>query len=94
MTVLGGLASSRLDNVLVREEQLAVSVTAYDLQFEDASFLQAQMDVKPGVDPAVAEKRLDEVITELVNEWPDVRRTAARGDALSLCADRRARGRR
>jgi predicted Zn-dependent peptidase len=70
MHVLGGLASSRLDNILVRDEQLAVSVTASAQQFEQVSFLQATMDVKPGVDPAVAEKRFDEVIAELVNKGP------------------------
>jgi predicted Zn-dependent peptidase len=68
--VLGGLSSSRLDNTLVRGEQLAVSVTAGAQQFEQLSFLQAQMDVKPGVDPATAEKRFDEVIAELVAKGP------------------------
>ncbi|GGD42928.1 M16 family metallopeptidase [Croceicoccus pelagius] len=70
MAVLGGLSSSRLDNILVRDEQLAVSVSAYMLPFENASFLQATMDVKPGVDTAVAEKRLDEVIAQLMAEGP------------------------
>ena len=79
MHVLGGLASSRLDNVLVRDEQLAVGVTAGSQQFEQVSFLQATMDVKPGVDPAVAEKRFDEVIAELVAKGPtedELKRTA------------------
>jgi zinc protease len=70
MSVLGGLKSSRLDNVLVRDEQLAVAVTASALTFESVSFLQATMDVKPGVDLAVAEKRLDEVIAGLLAEGP------------------------
>ena len=77
--VLGGLASSRLDNVLVRGEQLAVSVSAYAQQHEQINFLQAQMDVKPGVEPAVAEKRFNEVIAELVAEGPtedELRRAA------------------
>src|SRR5690606_656998 len=39
MHVLGGLASSRLDNTLVRDEQLAVGVTASSQQFEQVSFL-------------------------------------------------------
>ena len=68
--ILGGLASSRLDNTLVRGEQLAVAVTAGAMPFEQISFLQASMDVKPGVDRAVAEKRFDEVITQLVTEGP------------------------
>lgn len=70
MYVLGGLASSRLDNALVRGDQLAVSVTAGAQQHEQLSFLQAQMDVKPGVDVAMAEKRFDEVIAELVAKGP------------------------
>ena len=60
MHVLGGLASSRLDNVLVRGEQLAVSVTASALQHEQLSFLQATMDVKPGVERAAAEARFED----------------------------------
>jgi zinc protease len=70
MSVLGGLKSSRLDNVLVRDEQLAVAVTASALTFESVSFLQATMDVKPGIDVAVAERRLDEVIAGLVAQGP------------------------
>jgi predicted Zn-dependent peptidase len=79
LDVLGGLDSSRLDNALVRGEQLAVSVTAFAQQHEQLSFLQATMDVKPGVDPAMAERRFDEVIAELVAEGPtedELRRAA------------------
>ncbi|MBO0749734.1 MAG: insulinase family protein, partial [Porphyrobacter sp.] len=68
--VLGGLASSRLDNALVRGQELAVSVTADVEDHEQIGFLQAQMDVKPGVDPAVAEKRFDAVIADLVRNGP------------------------
>ena len=70
MHVLGGLASSRLDNALVRGDQLAVAVTASAQQHEQISFLQATMDIKPGVDRATAERRFDEVIAELVAEGP------------------------
>ena len=70
MHVLGGLASSRLDNALVRGEELAVRVTASAQQFEQLSFLQAVMDVKPGVDVASAEARFDAVIAELVAQGP------------------------
>jgi len=68
--VLGGLASSRLDNVLVRDEQLAVSVSANAQQHEQINFLQAQMDVKPGADVAAAERRFDEIIAQLIAEGP------------------------
>jgi zinc protease len=77
--ILGGLASSRLDNVLVREEQLAVSVSASALPFEQVSFLSATMDVKPGVDRARAEARFDQIIAQYLSEGPsedELRRAA------------------
>ena len=69
--VLGGLASSRLDNALVRGKGLAVAVSARVLQFEQTSFLQVQMDIKPGVDRATAEAALDAEIARLVQGGPD-----------------------
>ncbi len=69
-TVLGGLASSRLDNALVREEKIAVAVTASLQEFQHASVFEVSADVKPGVDQATVAKRLDEVIAKLVNEGP------------------------
>lgn len=68
--VLGGLTSSRLDNVLVRDEQLAVAVSAGANQQEQIATLTAQMEVRPGVDPAVAEARFDAVIAQLLAEGP------------------------
>jgi len=68
--VLGGLASSRLDNALVRGSEMAVSVTADVEQHEQIGFIQARMDVKPGVDPTAAEKKFDEVIADLVKNGP------------------------
>ena len=70
MHILGGLASSRLDNDLVRGEELAVRVTASAHAFEQVSFLEATMDVKPGIDRALAEKRFDEVISGFVESGP------------------------
>ncbi|WP_347303225.1 pitrilysin family protein [Croceibacterium sp. TMG7-5b_MA50] len=70
MAVLGGLASSRLDNVLVRDEQLAVSVSASSGQDEQLSWLVAQMEVRPGVEAAEAEARFDAVIADLVANGP------------------------
>jgi predicted Zn-dependent peptidase len=70
MTVLGGLASSRFANALVRGDKVAVSVSAYVQQHEQLSFLQAQIDVKPGVDPAVAEAKFNAIIDELVARGP------------------------
>ncbi|HEX7854343.1 MAG TPA: pitrilysin family protein [Sphingobium sp.] len=79
--VLGGLSSSRLDNALVRKEQLAVSVTAGIEQQEQIGKFEVTVDVKPGVDPAKVSARLDELIAELVAKGPtadEVQRVATR----------------
>jgi zinc protease len=95
MRVLGGLASSRLDNVLVRGEQLAVQVTASVYPFEQLSQLQVTMDIKPGVDRAKAEARLDELIAQFIAEGPtedELRRTATSAIAGELGALERVGG--
>ncbi|HEX8261934.1 MAG TPA: pitrilysin family protein, partial [Allosphingosinicella sp.] len=68
--VLGGLASSRLDNELVRKDQTAVGVRAYILPFHRVSQFEIQVDVKPGVDPEIVSKRLDEIVAELIANGP------------------------
>jgi predicted Zn-dependent peptidase len=81
MSVLGGLASSRLDNALVRGKQLAVSVSADVEQHEQISVLTVSMDVKPGVDRKVAEAALDAEIAKFLKEGPsadEVNRAATR----------------
>ncbi|WP_420847806.1 M16 family metallopeptidase [Novosphingobium kaempferiae] len=70
MHILGGLASSRLDNELVRGQQLAVSVSASAQIFQQVSFLDASMDVKPGVERAAAEAALDKVIADFLARGP------------------------
>ncbi|MFO1254496.1 MAG: pitrilysin family protein [Sphingomonadaceae bacterium] len=70
MRVLGGLASSRLDNELVRGRQLATSVSANVQQFEQVSFIQVEMEIKPGVDQTQAEAALDALIADLVANGP------------------------
>ncbi len=77
--VLGGLASSRLDNALVRGKGVAVSVSAFVWPFEQTSMLLVQMDIKPGVDRATAEAALDAEIARLMAEGPtedEVKRAA------------------
>ena len=70
MRVLGGLASSRLDNALVRGEQLAVAVTAGAQTMEQVGFIEVTMDLKPGTDRARAEARFDELIAGFIAEGP------------------------
>jgi zinc protease len=68
--VLGGLASSRLDNILVRREKLAVNVTTGVQPFERVSLFEVNVDVKPGVDPARVATRLDQIIADYVRNGP------------------------
>jgi len=79
--VFGGLSSSRLDNALVRKEQIAVGVTASLQQFEQIGFVEVTADVKPGVDPELVGKRLDEMMAEFIKTGPtadEVTRVATR----------------
>ncbi|RVU05382.1 insulinase family protein [Novosphingobium umbonatum] len=81
MSVLGGLASSRLDNALVRGKQVAVSVSAELESYEQVSVLEISMDVKPGVSRAVAEAALDAEIAKYLASGPnadEVKRAATR----------------
>ena len=70
MSVLGGLASSRLDNILVRDEQLAVRVTADLQEFAQVGMVEITADVKPGVDADVVAKRLDAIIADFIAKGP------------------------
>ncbi|WP_129792170.1 pitrilysin family protein [Sphingosinicella sp. CPCC 101087] len=69
-SVLGGLASSRLDNILVRGEQTAVRVSAGVQVFHRVSMFEVQVDVKPGVDADAVSRRLDQIIDEFVAQGP------------------------
>lgn len=87
--VLGGLASSRLDRILVRDEQMAVSVTGSLLPFQRIGLFLATVDVKPGVDPQIVSDRLDQIIAELIAEGPtedEIQRVATLQVAGSLFA--------
>jgi zinc protease len=86
-TVLGGLSSSRLDNALVRKEQIAVSVSASADLFEQIGTFTVSADVKPGVDPALVGKRLDAIVAEFLANGPtadEVRRVATRSIAGTI----------
>ncbi len=69
-TVLGGLASSRLDNELVRKDQTAVSVSASVQAFHRVSLFEVQVNVKPGQDPDAVAQRLDAIIADFVANGP------------------------
>jgi len=77
--ILGGLASSRLDQKLVREEQLAVGVSAGNFAFQRVGLLNVGAVLAPGAELADLETRLDELIAEFVETGPtedEVRRAA------------------
>ena len=77
--VLGGLASSRLDDALVRQGQQAVTVSADAQIFAQAGQFVVLADVKPGIDPAVTAAALDERIAAYLAEGPsedELRRAA------------------
>lgn len=69
-SILGGLSSSRLDNALVRDEQIALSVSASAQPLEDLGLFIISADVKPGVDPALVSRRLDEITSQFLAEGP------------------------
>lgn len=87
LTVLGGLASSRLDNIMVREEKNAVAVSAYVIPFVHGSFANIQADVKPGEDADAVAKRLDEIIADFIENGPtedEVQRVATRNASARI----------
>ena len=87
MSALGGLSSSRLDNILVRQEQTAVGASAYLIPFVHGSLVNVQIDVKPGVDADLVAKRLDEILADYIKTGPtaaEVQRVAASNIAAQI----------
>jgi len=69
-SVLGGLASSRLDKIMVRDEGLAVAVSAGLTPLQRAGIFSISAYVKPGIDPAKVSKRLDQVVADYIAKGP------------------------
>lgn len=70
MDILGGLDSSRLDNALVYGNEDATDVSAGAQMLQQVSFLEAQMDVAPGVNPKQAEKAFKVTIAKFLKTGP------------------------
>ncbi|KQP44887.1 peptidase M16 [Brevundimonas sp. Leaf280] len=68
--VLGGLASSRLDNILVRDEQTAVNVSASNSDFHRVGMFTITADVKPGENADAVGRRLDEIVADFIRTGP------------------------
>ena len=69
-SVLGGLASSRFDETLVRNEKLAVSASASLSPFHRIGIFEVSVSVRPGVDPAKVSKRVDELMADYIAKGP------------------------
>lgn len=69
-SILGGLASSRLDDELVRKEKIAVSVSASLSAFQRVGVFEVAASVKPGVDPKLVQQRMDAVMADFVAKGP------------------------
>ncbi|MGZ9098733.1 MAG: M16 family metallopeptidase, partial [Brevundimonas sp.] len=69
-SILGGLASSRLDNALVRGDQTASSVSAGAQGFHRLGFFSYSANVKPGGDAAAVATRMDAILADLLANGP------------------------
>lgn len=68
--VFGGLASSRLDNALVRGDQTAVSASAQVQKFHRISIFEVVVNVKPGVDAGEVAQKLDALMADYIAKGP------------------------
>ena len=68
--VLGGGSSSRLYDALVRKDKLAVRVSADNSSFSQVGIFEVDVDVRPGVDVATVEKRLDAIVADFIASGP------------------------
>jgi zinc protease len=69
-SILGGLASSRLDKALVRDEKIAVQVSAGYNPLQRAGIFSTQVVAKPGTDPAMVAARADAIMADLIAKGP------------------------
>ena len=87
--VLGGLASSRLDNELVRRDQTAVAVSAGMQSHQRVGIFQVTVDVKPGADADAVARKLDAIIADMATKGPtadEVQRAAMRAASGAVAA--------
>jgi zinc protease len=69
-SVLGGLASSRLDNELVRGDETATAVTTGYQPFHRIGMFTVTVDVKPGQDADAVSRKLDALIADYIANGP------------------------
>ncbi len=81
LATLAGGATSLLHEALVRDERLAVAVSGGTLALEEGGIANLMVDVRPGVDPAAVEARIDALLAGWLRAGPnadDVARVAMR----------------
>jgi len=86
-SVLGGLSSSRLDNALVRREQLATNVSADVQSYQRVGMFQVTADVKPGGNADAVAARLDAIVADYIRTGPtadEVQRVAVSNAAARI----------
>ena len=69
-SVFGGLASSRLDNALVKGDKTAVQVSTSYSDFAQVGTFTITAIVKPGIDPASVSARIDALVAEFLKNGP------------------------
>lgn len=70
--MLGGLATSRLENILVREEKVALSVSANVQMLAQIGFFEVRVEVAPGADTDMVSQRLDAILADYIEKGPTV----------------------
>jgi zinc protease len=70
LATFGGGNTSLLFDRLVRTERLAVGVSASVASWEGAGLALVSAEVRPGVDPATVEKRIDELLAQWMAQGP------------------------
>jgi len=85
--ILGGLASSRMDEVLVRDEELAVGVSAGNYDFQRVGIMLVNATLRDGVELETLENRMKELVADFIERGPtqdEVRRAATSGLAGTI----------
>ena len=67
---LGNLSSARLYQELVKKEKLAVTARASNQSFAQVGIFEITVDVKPGVDPALVNQRIDAILADFLKRGP------------------------
>ena len=69
-SIFGGLASSRLDNALVRGDETATSVSASYQPFQRLGMIDLEVNVKAGGDAEAVSQKLDQLIADYIATGP------------------------